>query len=118
MTAIADLDDAFAEASIKGWDGYGALPASAEAREHGRAFLRALPEDIPPPQISFDPDGHVSCEWWTASRWAFVVSIGTNGEMWYAGLFGNARARGLERLTSSLPVPMLLLLRRALKGSD
>ncbi len=48
------------------------------------------------PGVSIDPDGEVSLEWYREPRRVFSVSVGANGELNYAGLFGGSRVHGVE----------------------
>ena len=64
--------------------------------EESLRFLDMLPGTTPAPEVSVDPDGMVAFEWHEEPRWVFSVSIETNGELVYAGLFGNCKTHGTE----------------------
>lgn len=44
------------------------------ARAQAEAFLRALPADLPRPELAADPDGRVSLDW-GGSGWMFSISV-------------------------------------------
>jgi hypothetical protein len=90
------IRNASAEAADNDWDGYGARPANMMAVDHALRFLRYVPAGLPDPDVSIDPDGEVSLEWYRAPRKTFSVSIGRDGRLSYAGLFGGSTLHGTE----------------------
>jgi hypothetical protein len=45
------------------WDGYGALPVRPETAQNALDALRKLPDEIPMPDITPNPNGTISFEW-------------------------------------------------------
>lgn len=99
----AALEAAWGEFSIRGWDGYGAEPVSSEAYAMAKALLETLPVDAPTPEISADPDGEISFDWYRGPDKVFSVSVGGSGMLSYAGLFGRNNAHGTEWYDGGLP---------------
>ena len=63
---------------------------------------------------AMDPDGEVSLEWYRGPRRVFSISIGSNDELTYAGIFGASKARGVEPFSFEIPHAVLDNLRRLL----
>src|SRR5206468_1276723 len=61
--ALGELEDTKKEASVEGWNGYGARPMNPEAYMNARVFLESMPSTAPFPEISADPDGDVALDW-------------------------------------------------------
>jgi hypothetical protein len=101
--ALDDLAGLKQECAEPGWDGYGAEPISAETLEQVVAFLRALPEDVPVPDLVPEPDGEVSIEWHNGPRRVFSVSVGPHERVSYAGLLGVNRWHGVDLFLGTLP---------------
>ena len=79
--ALKRLYELVAECAEANWDGYGAEAVSQNAVEHSVYFIRRLPEDLPLPEISVEPDGEISLDWSPTPTQTFSVSIGTADRM-------------------------------------
>ena len=96
------------------WDGYGARAVSFRTYEKAKQFIGALPWGVAVPEISADPDGEISFEWYSAPSKVFSVSIGPTNELSYAGLFGASRTHGTEIFHDEIPQIVFSHIRRAL----
>ena len=106
------LKHTIAEFSEDDWDGYGAKSVDRKSCEESLRFLDMLPGTIPAPEVAVEPDGMVAFEWYEEPRWVFSVSFETNGELVYAGLFGNRKTHGTECFGEQLPQTILGNIRR------
>ena len=79
-------------------------------------FSQLLPVNIPIPEIYVDPDGAVTFEWYVGARQVFSVSMGSNNELLYAGLFGANKTHGTEHLDDGLPETILDNIHRVFSG--
>jgi hypothetical protein len=61
---------------------------SEGALEDISRFTEMLPPDIPAPDVSLDPDGDISLEWYKNPTCVFSISFRGGGLLFYAGLFG------------------------------
>ena len=104
---IQKLNNIYEDCSQPNWDGYGAKPIDIETYYESQRFINCLPESLPYPEVTPDPDGEVSFEWFKNSKRIFSVSIGRNGELSYAGLYGIIKAHGAEFLGDELPKTIL-----------
>jgi hypothetical protein len=94
--AYATLEEVLADCSRPNWDGYGARPISAETAIRARYFLDDLPSSLPAPDIVPETDGELAIEWSLGPRRVFSVSIGEQGPLHFAGLFGEEERHGVE----------------------
>ena len=102
------------ECASSNWDGYGAQPVLFESYEKAKRFVRALPLGIASPEVSAEPDGEITFEWYSAPTRVFSVSVGPNNELNYAGLFGASRTYGTEVFHDEIPQVILSHIKRAI----
>lgn len=74
--ALDRLYELAAECAEADWDGYDAEAVSQSAVEHSAYFIRRLPEDLPLPEISVEPDGEIALDWSPTPTQTFSVSVG------------------------------------------
>ena len=79
--ALNRLYELAAECAEADWDGYGAEAVSQSAAVRSAHFIRRLPEDLPLPEISVEPDGEIVLDWSPTPTQTFSVSIGTADRM-------------------------------------
>ena len=109
---LSVLMEIYNECSVKNWDGYEADPVSIRSLENAEDFAKTLPTKFPVPEITADPDGEVSFEWYIEPLQVFSVSIGEYNKLSYAGLFGKNKTHGVEYFRDELPKTILENLRR------
>jgi hypothetical protein len=95
------------------WDAYGAAPVLLESYENAKLFARSLPFSLSSPEVSAEPDGEITFEWYSHPTRVFSVSMGPNNELHYAGLFGASRAYGTEVFHEEIPEVILSHIKRA-----
>lgn len=91
---LDELDEVRAEASVHGWNGYGAQPMHPDAYQTAKRFLEAMPATAPSPEVSADPDGDVALDWVFGKRQALSVSIGAAGRCAFTWMWGLHTSRG------------------------
>jgi hypothetical protein len=106
------LEELVQDCSRSNWDGYGAQPVSFETYEKAKRFAQALPFGIPVPEVSAEPDGEITFEWFATPTRVFSVSVGPNNELNYAGLFGASRTYGMEVFHDDIPEVILSHIKR------
>jgi hypothetical protein len=99
--------DAWSDAMSVDWDGYDARIPEQQSIFNAWEFIDVLPSDVSTPEVSVDPDGEISFDWFAAPRRQFSISIGTKGVLSYAGLFGSDKVSGSERFRGPLPRTLL-----------
>jgi len=100
--AFEHLNEVFREAQEENWDGEGAAPADLLSYEYAQSFLLMLPSWVPNPDVFVDPDGEICFEWDKGRRVVFSVSIGRDGTLTYAGLFGATKRHGVEPFVDNI----------------
>lgn len=89
---LGELDALILEHSNPGWDGQEAPPVSYIIAQNAKGIIRALPADIPSPELAVDPDdAAISFEWHGGYRKVFSFSVGASGRLACAGLNGTDR---------------------------
>lgn len=66
--------------------------------------LSLIPRTIIPPEIVVDNDGEILLEWDKGPRHVLSISVGRDGTLSYAGLFGLNKLHGTEILRDALPL--------------
>ena len=110
--AYATIEEVRAECSKPNWDGYGARPISEAVAERARLFLDNLPSSLPAPDIVPESDGELAIEWHFGARRVFSVSIGKEGPLHFAGLFGEEERHGVEPFSGVLSSEILGYVRK------
>ena len=117
FASLTELAHAAEEATHDDWDGYGGHAVQSETIALARAFIDQLPAFVPPPDVTPEPDGEISLDWRAGPWRTFSVSIGPQGRLTYAGLFGRVpNARGTEVLGDFIPASILTGLTRLLQS--
>jgi hypothetical protein len=93
----------FLDSRVEDWDGYGALPVTDAAFLRSREFLKKCLGRYPAPTSGATPRGSLTFEWLVGRDRRFMVSIGADDLIAYAGLFGSSTVRGTEPFVSDVP---------------
>src|SRR5436309_1337779 len=100
------------DAACGNWDGHGASPVNDAALAYAGRVAQMLPVTIPAPEVSVDPDGEVSFDWYASPRRSLSVSIDPVGTLRYASIVGGSENFGLEPWRDGLPESVLRLLQK------
>ncbi len=92
----------------QGWDGYEALPMSKDAVCRAEAFMRALPTNLPMPELTAETDGSIALEWGTSPVRSLSLSIGTSDRLPYAWIDGVERGHAVAGFDGAVISPQLL----------
>ncbi len=112
-TLISSLTALGEECREPDWDGYGAEPANPQALQRAGEAIAALPDDLPLPECSIEPDGCVSLDWMPAPHRTLTVSVGAGDRLPYAWVDGTDRGHAVARLVDGqLPARILDEIRR------
>lgn len=107
-TAISQLWALMEECAGPNWDGDQALPLSREAALRTEDFIRSLPDALPMPELSPEPDGSISLDWIRSRHRLLSLSIGTSDRLAFAWLDGSDRAHGVIRFDGErIPAPII-----------
>ena len=113
ISTLEYLNDLYEECSSANWDGYDADPISKQTLFEAEKFLKMLPQHLPIPEMQPEPDGEIGFEWYKGSGHSFVMSVGGNNVITYAGRFGEAsETYGTEVFKDSIPKIILYNLKR------
>ncbi len=115
---LRSLHEAYADASHENWDGEGSAPADSLSFSYAQAFFFSLPHWAPNPEFTVDPDGEISAEWDYGARAVFSVSVGRDGTLTYAGLFGARKKHGVELFTDDVPEAITQGIRQAMGQAE
>lgn len=100
-----DLYRIYRECFKPDWDNDGADPINEQTFIEAIMLLDQLPSDLPLPDIIPEPTGNVAFEWYKGKRNVYVISVGGNKIIEYAGLFGrHNKTYGAEYFSGELPV--------------
>jgi len=104
QTMLDQLTQVYQDCSEESWDGYDALPISEKAYFEAAKLIMLLPSHINKPEIIPEPTGEIALEWYLGKNFIFVISVGGNNLITYAGLFGStSKTHGTEYFGTKLP---------------
>jgi hypothetical protein len=105
ISALRALANECTEDSRNDKEGYVLDPVAVQNAE---AFLRALPDDVPMPEFTNEPDGAVSLDWIASRRQIFSLSINDSNRLAFAWLNGTEKGHGVVRF-DGLYIPSRVL---------
>src|SRR5690348_7161589 len=118
MVALSALRDAARKAGAEDWDGFGARPLNPVSFAWSLAVISSLPSRIVAPDVEVTPKGHVLLEWAKGPRSIVSVSVGDDGRLAYAGLFGRSHVHGFESMGGEFPRTLAEHIERAVEGRE
>lgn len=93
--AISALREMASECADEDWDGYGAEAIDLLSVWNAEEFIRALPDNLPMPEVSAEPDGSISLDWTRSRNQIFSVRVGASNRLAYAWLDGTERGHSV-----------------------
>lgn len=116
--AISELSRLASECSTPNWDGYGAEPLDSRALQLAQEIVRSLPEDLPMPSFSIEPDGCVSMDWTPSRTRTFTMSTGKTDRLPYAWLDGTDRGHAVAKFVNGQLPPRIVQEIKRICGND
>jgi hypothetical protein len=110
---LQQIEDAARQASVDDWDGEGGAPVEQSTMRYATRFVLSLPQGQPQPSVLVDRNGEITFDWGSSPQQTFSVSVGRDGTLTYAGLFGGAQSWGYETLAESFSLNILVNIDRA-----
>jgi len=107
IESLRELNEFALDAAYDNWDGYGAQRINKESYNKAKQFLTALPIDSSPPEISVDPDGEVSFDWFKRKGNTLSISISKDDEIAFAFRDGPSKNYGKEYYSDVIPKTIL-----------
>jgi hypothetical protein len=91
------------ECEIENWDGYGALALEVDTVNAAKTFFSMLPYELARAELTVDPSGEVSAEWYFRPTSQFSVSISSAKKLTYAGILDDHELSGSLNLRDRIP---------------
>jgi hypothetical protein len=101
------LATVYQAAQVDDWDGEGSRRVEPSTYMYARQLLRLFPSSVALPDIAIDIDGEILFEWDYGRRRIFAISIGRDGTLTFAGLFGHTKIHGIDHFREELPLTIL-----------
>ncbi|MEK6656598.1 MAG: hypothetical protein AABY58_04080 [Nitrospirota bacterium] len=102
--ALQSLEEVFKECSEDNWDGYNAHPMTEGAYYEAVRLFEMLPSPtFLPDEVTPEPDGSISLEWYKGKTRLFAISLSGRNEIVYAGIFGPNEIHGTVYFGASVP---------------
>lgn len=99
--AISAIRELAVECSSDDWDGYGATAIDSSVVRNAEEFIRVLPDNLPVPEVSPEPDGSISLDWIRTPNQVVSVSIGSTNRLAFAWLDGSERGHSVLNFDGS-----------------
>ncbi len=106
--ALSELSQLAKECAEPDWDGYGAEAMDIRALRLAQEIVRSLPDDLPMPSFSIEPDGCVSLDWMPVRGRTFTLSAGKTDRLPYAWIDGTDRGHAVARFTDGRLAPRII----------
>ncbi|MBL4900256.1 MAG: hypothetical protein JKX76_11570 [Colwellia sp.] len=83
------------------WNGYDARAISLSTLNKAMTFFSCLPETLPKPEVTPEPDGEIALEWYGDDGGVFSISVNKDKQLSYSGLFADgSKVHGEENIDS------------------
>lgn len=99
--AISAIRELAGECAEPDWDGYDALAIDPVGVRKAEEFIRVLPDNLPVPEVSVEPDGSISLDWIRSENQVVSVSIGATNRLAFAWLDGTERGHSVVNFDGS-----------------
>lgn len=100
---LSALQELARECGDDDWDGYGARAVSPASLAQAQIFIRALPDRLPLPELSAEPDGAIALDWMPDKQKTLSVSVSARPRLTWASVDGTERNRGAVPFTGVMP---------------
>ncbi|MEX1014876.1 MAG: hypothetical protein WDZ80_07000 [Candidatus Paceibacterota bacterium] len=108
-----ELDLILDESQDNNWDGYGSKAVIYDSYLEAQKFVDGYPiSSMVLPEVSIDPDGEISFEWYKNPEYCFSISFSGDEILTYAGLFGINKINGSEYFGDEIPEIILENIKR------
>jgi hypothetical protein len=102
------LREVYNECSKSNWDGYNAVAISKTTYNNAKKLIENIPRNIPTPEITPEPTGEIGLEWYRTKHFVFVISVGENNLITYAGTVGEGKpTHGTTYFDNSIPLSVI-----------
>jgi hypothetical protein len=99
---LSDIEQIVADSNTHGEAD--STPIQRNTAEAAIEFAYLLPRSLPIPEVTPDPDGDISFDWFGPSGKMFSVSVDARGRLAYAGRFAEtSKVHGTEQLSENCP---------------
>lgn len=98
-----ELANTFLDARRENWDGRAAHAVKDAVFVRAAEFLGQCLRQFPAPSSGATPDGALTLEWTAGPGRQFLVSIGNDDQIAFAGLFDSSAVQGSERFIEEVP---------------
>lgn len=93
--AISTLHALASECDKPDWDGNMAEAIDPTALHNAENLVRSLPNGLPMPEFSPEPDGSISLDWIESRCHLFSLSVGSSNRLSFAWLDGTDKGHGV-----------------------
>lgn len=84
----SQLINLYRECRLANWDQDGAMPVTTATLETAMTLLHSLPTTVAVPDFLPEPSGRIGFEWFRETGRVYVLSVGADRQLEFAGLFG------------------------------
>ena len=103
QAALSRLAEVACEGTIDG-----AIAADPAAVANAKRFILVMPDWLPLPDFSVEPDGSIALDWTWSRNQMFYISIGTDSRFAYAWKDGARGGHAVDRFDGkTIPSPVL-----------
>ncbi len=100
--ALEELREVVEECGKPEWGGEGTEAVAAATWVRAQQFIRAIPDDLPMPEMGVDPDGEIAFDWALDRVRSFSVSIDEGERLACAWLDGTDRGHFVASMVGGM----------------
>lgn len=101
--ALGELDEIQRKCTTNNWDNAGSAKIESQTIESAQELIERMPNYLPLPKISPEPDGNINLEWYVDKDFVFEISVDRNKNLYYAGRLRGQKMSGRKEISGAFP---------------
>lgn len=101
--AVVELNEIKQNCTRNNWDNAGSAKVESQTVKYAQELIERMPNNLPLPEISPDPDGNINLEWYADKDFVFEISVDRNKNLYYAGRLPGQKISGREEFMGTFP---------------
>lgn len=100
---LTELKEIRRDCGSDNWDNAGSAKIESQTIESAQELIERMPNYLPLPEISPEPDGNINLEWYVDKDFVFEISVDRSKNLYYAGRLRGQKISGRKEISGPFP---------------